>query len=510
MTTTTLPDLRARLRQLVEGAPGADSVMTPTDTLRDCSFWLTLEAAHRAATTPQTGDQLEDDLQQVSPEVDWALAMLEKNRGDTNDRLRAVVVALRRMAYARLLDNAATVRWADPVVVTAETRPIDLTGKVDQFPPRIRLAVGGDTRAYVMEAEEPDAVDQIIDAMTPPHLARRPGELLHDAFTYVMGDDHDHGPEAWADVAAQFQRLLAKGAQPAPTDLPMDGSTADDRALLEVAVRSLEEFGTDRALAPGGYRQDRLDRMNGAARSAGWIRACMSGSAKLTHPQPDGPDTVTVSLRFTPPDDCPDGHGCRGEDVHLNLRGSGTITDAVIGSGSGDFVIHEDHHSSPAPDLRSDSGELPAPPMAGVWEVFPHNPRCDPMPCDSTTWVVVATDREGPFHTRRAGSLEWSDRNDVDDPIRWWRPASQQEIAVRRAKDDSERFAYDGPVVDLGGFGVGAPPAPGTPEWCAMVDRRLAQLETHAHEPQEIAPRVVQVLQDMVRSAEGQHRRFKS
>lgn len=423
-TKLSVQDTIAAITRLLDGAPGAEAIMFPTDQLRDARAWLrALSFADQTLGLGRTDTLalLEDGLAQTNPETDWALTQLRKYPGGYNDRIADLIVALRRMAYAKLLPDTPTIDPADPVA------------------------------AYVA-------------ANTPEGLVRRPGDLLHEAFLYVMGDDHDHGEQAWHDTAAHFQQLLAQGAQPEPTDLPMDGSPAADRQLLETAVRALEDFGQDRPLATGGYRQDRLDRMAGALRTSVWLRACMNGSARLTTDTPPGPDEVRVTLDLS---------GTTDPETARRLGARSTLRfidpDAPMATTGYAQVL----------DPRADSGELPCdpapvPPMVGRWEMAEwdadNRVSAEPFGLQPDDMVVVAAEPDGPYQLDRAGAFYWGPNALAGKTIRWWRRASEQEVALGKPLQQTRTDTF--PMVDT-------PAEPerryGSPTW-ADFDRLQGQV----------------------------------
>jgi hypothetical protein len=388
---------------------------------------------------PLTADALGHAVEQTNPEVDWAVGALRRGQMLTDSdmtRLADLVVALRRMAYAKVLGDAPV---ADPVA-------------------------------------------QFVDSMTPPDLARRPGDLLKDAVAYALGVSSMEGvtSEQWAMAADQFANLMAQGAQPLPTDLPMDGSDPTDRQLLDRAVRALEDFGEERTLA-GGYKEDRLARMAAALQTATWLRACMAND-----PGKAGA-AVRDRLRLHVPADAP----------HIRIPVSARFQP-------------DDAHADPFDVLgsaKADNGELPrpqdsqpaVPPMVGRWDMVEwdadNRVTQQPAGLEPDTMVVVSHDADGPYQLDRAGSFFWGPNALCGNTIRWWRRASEQEVRLGKPLQktrtttfpmaDTSRPRYqvrqsagipDGLTAREEWAWVGAPATPCTPQWAATVEKRLQDM----------------------------------
>lgn len=245
-----------------------------------------------------------------------------------------------------------------------------------------------------------------------------------------------------------------------PTDLPMDGSGADPRLLLEKAVRALEDAGRD-VTGTADWREECSARAMLAHSQATWLRACMAPDEPEMDAVRDdlaaGTERATTEAQALADAAAgwQGGGGGGGAVVHVTVRpdawyvetashregtfdaeqlaaarerGAGRVRRAEARARQGSYWADNGGHG-----CRGDDVDL----AAGVaWTQHDPLPSFAACPCDPDRMVFVASHRPAdPLHVAwgplPAGSRYWGSGMDTECPIRWWRYATDAEAASR-------------------------------------------------------------------------------
>lgn len=199
----------------------------------------------------------------MPPTYDRALLMIQ-------DRIAGVYDAPDLVAWGPLGDCADDVREMVEALPTVSRQPYEAPELTpippEEVPPQAQKAFERGKRAYevraangssaTMRVEGGDAVfsSQVtvgsgeptpdpVEALglaDPGDVFERPGKALRrilSEFVPLHRDQVEAGD--WDKAALSFAEHLGHGARPEPTDLPMDGTQASYRQLLEQALRAL-------------------------------------------------------------------------------------------------------------------------------------------------------------------------------------------------------------------------------------------------------------------------------
>lgn len=236
----------------------------------------------------------------MPPTYDRALLMIQ-------DRIAGVYDAPDLVAWGPLGDCADDVREMVEALPTVSRQPYEAPELTpippEEVPPQAQKAFERGKRAYevraangasaTMRVEGGDAVfsSQVtvgsgeptpdpVEALglaDPGDVFERPGKALRrilSEFVPLHRDQVEAGD--WDKAALSFAGHLGHGARPEPTDLPMDGTQASYRQLLEQALRVIDE-------AAGFDERDRTlveahERLSGLMVCADQLEGKMAGT----------------------------------------------------------------------------------------------------------------------------------------------------------------------------------------------------------------------------------------
>lgn len=184
----------------------------------------------------------------MPPTYDRALLMIQ-------DRIAGVYDAPDLVAWGPLGDCADDVREMVEALPTVSRQPYEAPELTpippEEVPPQAQEAFERGRRT--LEARTGEPITDPVEALgltDPGDVFERPGKALRRLWRERANRAQsseavavaDGSPDSfWDDLALAFAEHLGHGARPEPTDLPMDGTQASYRQLLEQALRVIDE-----------------------------------------------------------------------------------------------------------------------------------------------------------------------------------------------------------------------------------------------------------------------------